>query len=203
MDAFVARFLGFGNVFDVDVVHGKVETPWGPLDTGRPDGAATLVIRPDGCRFAGDGVTGVGGLAGEATFRGDHFLVTIHLDGGWRVEVVGENAEESPYVAMTSKLIGAFPRFGSFRIEPAIPFTAPCTIAMPADVMHSFQSPHNAVRWKLVVCGEAEAWPAFERGFPIVVNPGQATMHVDVARCPGARGALDSAPLPAGAGARA
>ncbi len=39
--------------------------------------------------------------------------------GGWKVEVVGENAEESPYVAMTSKLIEAFPKKGGeFQIEP-------------------------------------------------------------------------------------
>lgn len=39
--------------------------------------------------------------------------------GGWTVEVVGEDAEESPYVAMTSKLIEAFPnRGGKFQIEP-------------------------------------------------------------------------------------
>ena len=39
--------------------------------------------------------------------------------GGWKVEVAGENAEESPYVAMTSKLIEAFPkRGGKFQIEP-------------------------------------------------------------------------------------
>ena len=38
---------------------------------------------------------------------------------GWDVEVTGENAEESPYVAMTSKLIEAFPsRGGKFQIEP-------------------------------------------------------------------------------------
>jgi len=39
--------------------------------------------------------------------------------GGWHIKVVGENAEESPYVAMTTKLIEAFPhRGGSFQIEP-------------------------------------------------------------------------------------
>jgi len=39
--------------------------------------------------------------------------------GGWKIEVVGENAEESPYVAMTLKLIEAFPhRGGRFQIEP-------------------------------------------------------------------------------------
>jgi 3-phosphoshikimate 1-carboxyvinyltransferase len=39
--------------------------------------------------------------------------------GGWQVEVVGENAEESPYVAMTRQLAAAFPRSGGrFQIEP-------------------------------------------------------------------------------------
>jgi len=39
--------------------------------------------------------------------------------GGWQVEIVGENAEESPYVAMTSKLVEAFPwKGGVFQIEP-------------------------------------------------------------------------------------
>jgi 3-phosphoshikimate 1-carboxyvinyltransferase len=39
--------------------------------------------------------------------------------GNWEVEVVGENAEESPYVAMTLKLLEAFPTCGgTFQIEP-------------------------------------------------------------------------------------
>jgi len=38
--------------------------------------------------------------------------------GGWEIEIVGENAEESPYVAMTTKLIAAFPKGGEFQIEP-------------------------------------------------------------------------------------
>jgi 3-phosphoshikimate 1-carboxyvinyltransferase len=39
--------------------------------------------------------------------------------GGWQVGVVGENSEESPYVTMTAKLIGAFKKRKScFRIEP-------------------------------------------------------------------------------------
>src|SRR5471032_3193325 len=39
--------------------------------------------------------------------------------GGWEIEIVGENAEESPYVAMTSKLIKVFPKSGgSFQMEP-------------------------------------------------------------------------------------
>jgi 3-phosphoshikimate 1-carboxyvinyltransferase len=39
--------------------------------------------------------------------------------GGWEVEVTGENAEESPYVAMTSTLMEQFERAGDvFPIEP-------------------------------------------------------------------------------------
>jgi 3-phosphoshikimate 1-carboxyvinyltransferase len=39
--------------------------------------------------------------------------------GNWKIEVVGENAEESPYVAMTLKLMEAFPKNGgTFQIEP-------------------------------------------------------------------------------------
>src|SRR5438034_4932341 len=39
--------------------------------------------------------------------------------GSWNVEVTGENAEESPYVGMTLKLIEAFPNAGgAFKIEP-------------------------------------------------------------------------------------
>ena len=67
-----------------------------------------------------------------------------------------------------------------FRIEPGIPFTGSCSIAVPKTAMHSFQSPHNLVRWKLIVRGEAETWPLFERGFPIVVYPGESTMLVEV-----------------------
>ncbi len=39
--------------------------------------------------------------------------------GGWEVKVVGENAEESPYVAMTFRMIETFPKSGGkFQIEP-------------------------------------------------------------------------------------
>ena len=38
--------------------------------------------------------------------------------GGWQVEVSGDNAEESPYVTMTRKLIATFPRNGGrFQVE--------------------------------------------------------------------------------------
>ncbi len=46
-------------------------------------------------------------------------LLLCEKAGKWRVNVVGENAEESPYVAMTKALIFSFgARKGLFRIEP-------------------------------------------------------------------------------------
>jgi hypothetical protein len=68
-----------------------------------------------------------------------------------------------------------------FSIEPGVPFRDACTVVVPADAMHSFQSGHNAVRWLLLVHGEAEGWPEFDRGFPVVVYPGEATRQAQVA----------------------
>ncbi|MGA2787795.1 MAG: 3-phosphoshikimate 1-carboxyvinyltransferase [Verrucomicrobiota bacterium] len=46
-------------------------------------------------------------------------LLLCAKHGGWKVEIVGENAEESPYVTMTSKMVEGFPhRGGKFQIEP-------------------------------------------------------------------------------------
>jgi hypothetical protein len=67
-----------------------------------------------------------------------------------------------------------------FRIEPGVPSQDTCSVKVPARAMHSFHSQHNAIRWRLVVRGEAAGWPAFERGFPLVVYPGVATMQVEV-----------------------
>jgi 3-phosphoshikimate 1-carboxyvinyltransferase len=46
-------------------------------------------------------------------------LLLSERAGGWSVLVTGDNAEESPYVAMTAKLREVFPRNGGeFQIEP-------------------------------------------------------------------------------------
>ena len=37
--------------------------------------------------------------------------------------------------------------------------------------MHSFQSNHNEVNWKLIVKGDVVGWPSYERVFQIVVTP--------------------------------
>lgn len=60
--------------------------------------------------------------------------------GGWIIEVEGQNAEESPYVVMTSKLIEAFPHNGGiFQIEPdassASYFLAAGRVAAPPEFL--------------------------------------------------------------------
>ncbi len=46
-------------------------------------------------------------------------LLLCARDGDWQIEISGENAEESPYVAMTLELRDAFPkRGGNLQIEP-------------------------------------------------------------------------------------
>lgn len=44
-------------------------------------------------------------------------------------------------------------------------------ITIPQDAMHSFDSPHNRIVWRLEVNGEAENHPPFTRSFLLVVNP--------------------------------
>lgn len=69
---------------------------------------------------------------------------------------------------------------GPVEIDSATPFRFTCTLPIPAAAMHSFQSEHNSVHWKLVVRCAPAHWPEFERRFPIVVFPGEATLRAVV-----------------------
>jgi hypothetical protein len=60
-----------------------------------------------------------------------------------------------------------------FDIRPGVPFEHQCELMFPNGVMHSFQSDHNAIQWKLIVKGEAARWPPYERTFPVVVHPAE------------------------------
>ena len=63
-------------------------------------------------------------------------------------------------------------RRDSFEIRPGTPFEDLCKIPMPDDAMHSFQSDHNDVKWKLVVTADIAGWPDYQRSFPLIVHPG-------------------------------
>ncbi len=46
-------------------------------------------------------------------------LMLVAGPAGWKVHIEGDNEDESPYVAMTERLVAAFPRQGgNFRVEP-------------------------------------------------------------------------------------
>lgn len=59
----------------------------------------------------------------------------------------------------------------SISIEPGVPLEMRESLRIPPDAMHSFQSGHNSLRWKLVVTGQPTARPQFVRTFPVVVYP--------------------------------
>jgi len=60
---------------------------------------------------------------------------------------------------------------GGFTIDPSAPFEHCERFAVPRAAMHSFQSAHNAITWKLVVTLDLHRWPRVVRGFPVVVYP--------------------------------
>ncbi|PYM12735.1 MAG: hypothetical protein DME18_10600 [Verrucomicrobia bacterium] len=70
-------------------------------------------------------------------------LLLCARTGGWHVNVVGENAEESPYVAMTALLVERFPkRGGEFPIEPD---ASSCSYFWAAN---DLMAPRKLTRWK-------------------------------------------------------
>jgi len=81
---------------------------WGDFATGQQGDDGTRNALRRACR-----------VSIEQSSQFASALLLCASEGQWKVEIVGENAEESPYVAMTSKLIEAFPRQGGrFVIEP-------------------------------------------------------------------------------------
>lgn len=62
-------------------------------------------------------------------------------------------------------------RAADFMIEAGVTFEKLLEFSIPEEAMHSFVSAHNSVNWKVVVSGDAEEWPAFSRGFPLIVYP--------------------------------
>jgi 3-phosphoshikimate 1-carboxyvinyltransferase len=82
--------------------------------------------------------------------------------GGWKIEVIGENAEESAYVAMTSKMIEAFPHRGKkFQIEPDASSGSYFWAATGFDVQESETKSGNQVTKSLnfLPTVRVERWP--------------------------------------------
>jgi 3-phosphoshikimate 1-carboxyvinyltransferase len=96
--------------------------------------------------------------------------------GKWQVSVSGDNAEESPYLAMTSRLIAAFPRSGGrFQVEPD---ASSASYFWAAGFLLSFDEPVQAVS------NQNKPFPArvYELASVIGVKVGPATdWQVDAA----------------------
>lgn len=57
------------------------------------------------------------------------------------------------------------------QIQRSPPLETSFNIDVPADVMHSFEAPHNKIQWKLIVRGLPESWPEYRREFPVIIHP--------------------------------
>ncbi|MEM9587408.1 MAG: hypothetical protein AAGA03_09005 [Planctomycetota bacterium] len=57
------------------------------------------------------------------------------------------------------------------RVDRRHPWEQQLSVALPQTAMHSFAGMHNAVRWSIVISGEARPWPSFCRSFPVIVHP--------------------------------
>lgn len=83
-------------------------------DVQSPNDALPAVIQGSGPR---PGASCSVSIEKSSQFASALMLVATH--GGWRVTVVGEDAEESSYVQLTSDVIADFPRDGGvFVVEP-------------------------------------------------------------------------------------
>lgn len=59
-----------------------------------------------------------------------------------------------------------------FEVQRGSAFEVRFSVRLPASAMHSFQSDHNEIRWRLVVLGDVARWPDYKRRFPLIVYPG-------------------------------
>jgi thiamine transport system ATP-binding protein len=102
VNAFVAAFLGFANVFPVDVERETATTPWGlrvPV-LGARQGPTALLIPPSAVHLEGDGTGAAGVVIGHA-FQGDRTVLRVRLAGGAELEL-STTGEPPPIGAQVS-----------------------------------------------------------------------------------------------------
>lgn len=79
----------------------------------------------------------------------------------------GTDVRTETRVVSTSELI----RREGVDLDGGNPLVLRANLAVPLRAVHSFQTTHNAVRWKLLVQGEPASAPQFKRNFPVIVYP--------------------------------
>lgn len=92
-------------------------------------------------------------------------LLLSSKTGGWKIEIMGENADESPYVAMTSKLMEFFPwQGGVLQIEPDASsgsyFLAAGRVAESPEFLEYSEQFKAEVKTKILNRVSVVAWPS-------------------------------------------
>jgi 3-phosphoshikimate 1-carboxyvinyltransferase len=116
-------------------------------------------------------------------------LLLCAKTGGWNINIVGENAEESPYVAMTTRMIEAFPKTGGvFQIEPDASsgsyFLAAGKVAEPPEFMEYSEQFGVEVKTQKLQAVNVTGWPQsgwqIDQGFVhfLMVGPGYHLFRV-------------------------
>lgn len=121
-------------------------------------------IGPEGRGLAG-GVRASCTVSIEESSQFASALLLCAGAGNWNVRIEGENAEESPYVVMTTELIKAFPkRGGTFPIEPDASsgsyfLAAQCLIPTKEYMEYSpqFGIPVKTLQWSKI---RVANWPS-------------------------------------------
>lgn len=118
-------------------------------------------------------------LANGATLRmGETLEVEWRLQGRVsklrRLGITLEGREEATYRRGTNSHT-AMQTFTSRRVvslvDPHRMVSGRAAIALPRDLMHSFDGGHNKISWAIHVVGEIDRWPDIDERFPIVVLP--------------------------------
>jgi len=79
---FVARFLGFSNIFEGEISNEQIQFPIGdfPME-GETDGKVTVLFRPDRVNLEGRGSFQIEGVVRERSFRGSLCRVVVEIEG--------------------------------------------------------------------------------------------------------------------------
>ena len=90
-NAWIAGFLGFSNLIDVDASRGVATTPWGAFDAPfLTDGLHRVIIRETAIEVGGP----LTGVVTERRFRGGHHQVTIEMQDGSHLEAELDTATD-------------------------------------------------------------------------------------------------------------
>ena len=81
--AFVARFLGMQNLFPARAQGGSLQTPFGvlPAPPGTPEGAVTILLRPDALHLGDAGPVTLSGNLLRKQFRGSQSQAEVDVAG--------------------------------------------------------------------------------------------------------------------------